>query len=123
MPRKGDICFCAHEYLGLITSDTPSHEPDVAGNVGAEIWTGIQLSDKNGRKVGSPWQSRRPTVVVHSSGLLEVFEKAAKYDDLFIFKQPAMVEKGGPRYPAQPPEPPRYAADGFFDGDTNYNGD
>ena len=120
-----------HGFLGLITCDHPVNEPATSGNIGAEIWTGIQLTDKNNRVVGGPWQSRNPRVVAHSDTLADVFEKAAMYDDLCDVPRPAVVKKGGPfnveslkaGYPPQPYEPPRYAADGFFEGDIVYNGD
>ncbi len=135
MPIKGDIAICAHGYLGLITCEQPEYEPSTAGNIGAEIWTGIQLTNKNGRTVGGPWQSRRPTIVSHSNMLASIFEKAARWDELqFDLAEqkakeerrrepgPAYVKKGGP-FPSQPYESQRYAADGFFDGDNDYNGD
>ncbi len=143
MPQKGDIAFCAHNFLGLITSDQTTTEPATAGNIGAEIWTGIQLTNKNGRVVGGPWQSRNPRVVAHSDTLLDVFEKAAMYDDLCDEPRPKVVKKGGAfdieslkrqgvllnppepgnLFPPQPYEPVRYAADGLFEGDSDYNGD
>lgn len=82
MPRKGEIAVCSHGYLGLITCDEPSRESATAGNVGAEIWTGIHLTTKNGKVIGAPWQSRNPRVIGNSYGLLSVFEKAKKWDDL-----------------------------------------
>ena len=146
MPQKGDIAFCMHGFLGLITSDQTENEPSTAGNIGAEIWTGIQLTNRNNRVVGGPWQSRSPQVVAHSDTLLEVFEKAAKWDEMQRYPETENrrgYKRGGAfdieslkaggvllnppepgnLFPRQPYEPVRYAADGLFDGDNDYNGD
>lgn len=131
MPRRGDIAVCAHGYIGLITCETPDIVVHPGGGVGVELWKGIHLTTKGGRIIGALWQSRCPKVIGNVDDLASItsiFNKVERNPpepgNLF---PPAYIRKGGPpleaRFPAQPYESQRFAADGFFEGDTEYNGD
>jgi len=82
MPKRGDIAVCSHGHMGLITCDKPSHESGTAGNVGAEVWTGVHLRTDRGKQAGGHWQSRKPAVIASLPWLADVVEKARKWDEL-----------------------------------------
>lgn len=109
MPKRGDVAVCRHGYIGLITCDQP--ETERAGNdVGAEIWVGVQLTTKNGRQVGGPWQSRQPTVLGTMAEVLAYagdylpqlvnFLRASGLPSVAVLRNPPEPGNLFPRHPA-----------------------
>ena len=74
-PRTGDIAYCRKGHLGVITCIEPEERN------GEKVWTGVHLTGRKGKMVGSPWESAKPYVVIESEEFptyCETLEKARK---------------------------------------------
>lgn len=65
LPRRGAIAVCSKGSIGIITSDEPVEVtyPDGSKSM---AWVGLHLTDKIA-KIGEPWSSRTPTVLLYLS--------------------------------------------------------
>jgi len=61
---RAHLAICSHGFLGLITSDAPQATP-YSANYQDLAWTGIHLTERDGKKVGDRWQSKEPKIICH----------------------------------------------------------
>ena len=68
-PKPGDICYCQHGHLGMIT-----HGPCI---LPPHRWHGIHLV---GEKIGKPWQSTKPVCVGNITDVLDILQPSIADD-------------------------------------------
>ncbi len=81
MPKQGDIAYCGHGKLGLITCDQPTQVRYSNGDIGF-AWTGIHLTTSGTTEIGCPWSSRNPSVIGNIEVALNLLMNG-QYDDKY----------------------------------------
>jgi hypothetical protein len=75
-PRRGDICLCSLDHLGVITSKGMVEVTYPDGNTG-RAYVGVHIWPEP----GTPWSSRTPRIIGSAPVILDKFLEMEKEDD------------------------------------------